>query len=159
MKKLKSKVQLNNYGFSLLEVIASILILSIILLSIFSLLTQSAKTTKNSEDIIEATFIAQAEMEKVYSATKLSNYTEPSCKNTILEIDKDIVDEKYKYKEISGSGCSITFEKYDKETNAYITLKLGPKSLANMSSILIIVYDKKNGTPKAQMQNTLEWGG
>lgn len=71
----KKRKQLNSQaGFSLIEVVASLVILTIILLSFFGLLIQSKKTEKQSEEIIDATYIAQAEMEKIYSYSRSVAY-------------------------------------------------------------------------------------
>jgi len=163
LKKKFRFARLNESGLSLIEVIVSIVLLSIILISILALLTQGAKTTKSSETIIDATYIAQSEMEKAFLASKSTPFIAPNCKNAIQEIDNDTVTEtNFKYiakADTNNNDCSMTFEKYDQETNAFITLKLEPKtSYPNISTIIIQVYEQKNDArPKAQMQSTLEW--
>lgn len=57
-------------GLSLLEVFASILLISIILLSFFGLFVQSKKTGAVSEEIVDATYLAQTELENIYSVIK-----------------------------------------------------------------------------------------
>ncbi len=64
-KKLK-KIVHNEKGVTLVEVVASFVILVILLISFYTLFIQTAKTTKSSEDIVDATYIAQTEMEKIY---------------------------------------------------------------------------------------------
>lgn len=61
------KHRLDVTGFSLIEVIISILLLSIVILGFFSLLISSAKTTKVSESITNSTYTVQKEMETLYS--------------------------------------------------------------------------------------------
>ena len=63
----------NKRGISLIEVVASLLLISIILISFFGLFVQSKKTNSSSESISEATYIAQKEMEKIYILSKSSS--------------------------------------------------------------------------------------
>ncbi len=55
---------------SLIEVVAALLIIGIVLISFFALLIQSNKTTHKSNDIMDATYVAQIEMEKIYNASR-----------------------------------------------------------------------------------------
>lgn len=89
-------------GISLVEVVASVVLITIILISFFSFFIQSKKTHIASESIVDATYIVQQEMEELYGlisdndATWLRNSiqiplqgkifihdsTDPQCKNT-----------------------------------------------------------------------------
>ena len=60
----------NEKGVTLVEVVASFVILVILLVSFYTLFIQTAKTTKSSEDIVDATYIAQTEMEHIFNASK-----------------------------------------------------------------------------------------
>ncbi|MGA4518573.1 type IV pilus modification PilV family protein [Solibacillus silvestris] len=53
-------------GISLVEVVASIVLITIILISFFSFFIQSKKTQVASESIVDATYVAQKEMEELY---------------------------------------------------------------------------------------------
>ncbi|WP_431029586.1 hypothetical protein [Lysinibacillus sp. LZ02] len=68
MKLLKSEK-----GITLLETVVSLLLISIILISFFSFFVQSKKTNSSSESISEATYIAQKEMEQIYTLSKSSS--------------------------------------------------------------------------------------
>ncbi|GLC87267.1 prepilin-type N-terminal cleavage/methylation domain-containing protein [Lysinibacillus piscis] len=57
----------NDDGLSLLEVVVALLLIGIILISFFALLLQSNKTTHKSNVIMDATYVAQQEMEKIYN--------------------------------------------------------------------------------------------
>lgn len=57
-------------GMSLVEVVASLLIISIILVSFFSLFVQSKKTNTSAEVTNDATYYAQTEMERIYGLSK-----------------------------------------------------------------------------------------
>lgn len=79
----------NEKGLSLIEIIASLIILTIILLSFFTFFINSAKTTKTAETIFDATYYAQMEMEKLYNLTKTPRIFKkdaaPNVKQTIIE--------------------------------------------------------------------------
>lgn len=62
---MKRRLQREN-GFSLIEVLASLVILSLLLTSFFTIFIQSAKTSKTSEEVVHATYTAQKMMEKLY---------------------------------------------------------------------------------------------
>lgn len=57
-------------GVSLVEVVASIVLITIILISFFGLFLQTKKTNIQSENISSSTYIAQVEMEKIYLFSK-----------------------------------------------------------------------------------------
>jgi prepilin-type N-terminal cleavage/methylation domain-containing protein len=62
----------NNRGLTLIEVIASLVIISIILLSFLGLFIHSKKTNVSSEGIQDATYEAQKAMEKLYTIANKS---------------------------------------------------------------------------------------
>lgn len=112
-------------GFSLIEVIASLVILTIILLSFFGLLIQSKKTEKQSEEIIDATYIAQVEMEKIYFYSRsiayntiehtftTAGYTQITDLNELIftkDIDGFLVKIRFKDKASSNKLKSIIIE-------------------------------------------------
>ncbi|MEK4228865.1 prepilin-type N-terminal cleavage/methylation domain-containing protein [Solibacillus sp. FSL H8-0538] len=79
-------------GISLIEVVASIVLISIILISFFGLFIQSAKTGKASEEIVDATYVAQQKMEFYFNFSKTSiipigNYTEAFPNNYTIDIE------------------------------------------------------------------------
>lgn len=53
-------------GISLVEVAASIVLITIILISFFTFFIQSKKLHVTSESVVDATYIAQQEMEEIY---------------------------------------------------------------------------------------------
>lgn len=144
MKLLKKYVQKEN-GISLVEVIASIVLISIILLSFYKLFLQSATTTKTTEHIIDATYVAQTEMEKFYSLSKSKNFPN--------ELDQEVFT-GYQYKRVN-NGFYIYENKTD-YSNYLLELKLKPLT-NNLTRIVVKVYDKK-GVLKSQMETTLDWG-
>lgn len=146
MKKVTLKRQLqNDNGLSLIEVIVSIVILTIILLSVYKLLISSATTSKSSETIIDTTYIAQTEIEKFYSFAK---------ENTMpAQFDKEIFP-SYQY--IRQENNYTYVYKNDSAYNDF-SLELKLKLTENNGTRVILrVYDNNN-VLKSQMETTLEW--
>jgi len=162
----------NQKGISLVEVIVSILLISILLISIFGLILQSAKTTKSSEDIVNGTYKAQTEMEKLYKFA-----LEDDNENK-LPIDLSTLNfERYLYKEcklidknnpeIIKGNCSSntpvdTHEAYifEKEDSVYLLLTIIKlDSDSKLTRATIDVYDNKGKQQilKAHVENTIEW--
>lgn len=139
-------------GFSLIEVIISLVILTIILLSIFSLIIQAMKTREISENIIDATYIAQTEMENAFAVSNSSNFNE-----RITSIQNQL---NYPTP-ISTNGALIFRKKKIIENNeVIIQLELRDhSSLPNLTPIIIKVFEVRNSEEKltAQMENILAW--
>lgn len=144
MKLLKKYVHKEN-GISLVEVIASIVLISIILLSFYKLFIQSATTTKTTEHIIDATYVAQTEMEKFYGISKSRYFPK--------QFDIELFN-GYQYKSVE-DGFYI-YENQTDDSNYSLKLKLKPLE-NNLTRIVLKVYDKK-GILKSQMETTLDWG-
>ncbi len=155
MIKLKIKQnKLGTSGFSLIEVMASIIILFFILLSFFTLLISSAKTINTSETIVNYTYLAQKEMENVYeksSSSTLNKWEE--IKNTIPSLG---------YANIGEDADYTIFKKTIADKKAYILLKIKmhkPYEYNNLTNIIIEVYDEEKDILKSQMESIVSWGG
>lgn len=134
----------NNLGFSLVEVVASIVIITLILLSFFGLLIQSNKTGKSSEQIIDATYLAQQEMEKMYSYFK---YATKDTWETAFPYTKD--------EENSTNNLTLynpTIPSYAKNKEQII-VKAKDLSPDNTVRIIIEVYDSSGKVLKAKVEN------
>lgn len=87
-------------GLTLIEVLVSIVLLSLILIMFFSMFIQTAKVNNSSETIIDATYIAQTEMERIYSYSKNTSYSKREDAladlnfNKVANIDDWIIFEK-----------------------------------------------------------------
>ncbi|UOQ47285.1 prepilin-type N-terminal cleavage/methylation domain-containing protein [Gracilibacillus caseinilyticus] len=71
-------------GFTLIEMLASITILSIISFGFIAIFVHASKTTETSADIIDADYIAQTEMERIYQYS-----TESAMEDTISLLETD----------------------------------------------------------------------
>jgi prepilin-type N-terminal cleavage/methylation domain-containing protein len=150
MKKMINKVSkhFNNKGLTLVEVLVSIILISLVLFTFFSFLIQSAKTGKTSEEVVDGTYLAQLEMEKLYEVSRKEDFN-----SGIDEIVNSLT-----YKQItSTTQDEYVFEKSIDGKN--IKLKLKEHSYPGMSYLVIEVFDQENGTrPRAKMETILEWG-
>lgn len=67
--------QMNNQdGLTLVELLGSIVILSIIVVAFLGFFIQSARTTQVSDEILDASYIAQQQAEEIYNLTDTMNY-------------------------------------------------------------------------------------
>lgn len=130
-------------GLTLIEVIASILLISIILLSFMGMFLQSNKTTATSDDIVDATYLAQKEMESIYKF-RAELYT-------VLEGEMGYV----KDEEATREKGADTWVKQVDASHIYVTLK-APDDLG-LTPIIIEVQE--NGKSKSIMENRYKLGG
>lgn len=162
MRQLKAKFRLNEEGVSLVEVVASVVLLTFIILSGYYMFVQSAKTTKTSEDIIDATYIAQTEMEELYSLSQTpgaSSFHDTVIDGTYfkgsdatnktafqgIDIDGNPYDYYLKNNSTSDMEVRLTYDDFN----------IGSSKLVR---VVIRVYDKNGDILKAQMETTLDWG-
>src|SRR5690625_3179533 len=71
MKNVKGKYFKNEAGLTLTEVLASIVLISIVILLFSMIFTNFMDTSNKSEKVISATYIAQKEMERMYEFSKM----------------------------------------------------------------------------------------
>lgn len=132
MKKLKSIVN-NSYGRTLIEILASITILAIVVIPLTSAFIQSARANFVSEEIMDATYVAQAQMEEVINGG-----------STFINSDYDPIDEN-------------NFEKITDNYKVTINLKVTPNTNDLFRNVLIIVTNLQNGRLEAQMETIIRW--
>ncbi len=154
---MSNNVYRNERGATLVEVIASFVILVILLVSFFTFFIQTKQTTKSSKTNVDATYVAQTEMENIYNTS--INYTFNDKENGISGL---------KYQNAS---CVNTFHKKDTQFSDYLIvlqIEHNAQFPTVLSDITIKVYDKKTlenldvicDNPqnyKAIMQNVIEW--
>lgn len=141
MRSRIQKIQEQQQGLTLVETIAGIVIISIILLSIVTLLTQTAKTNRTSEQLIDATYIAQTEMETIYK----------------LSLENKELSEVTEYNKQTENNQTTIYTKID-ETNNYKIEIIEQKDESPMRRIIVKVYDQKDNTKiKAQMESLYNW--
>ena len=151
MGKFKLKRALGENGLSLVEVLASFVILTLLLTTFLMMFVQSAKVNKASEHVIDATYIAQTEMERLYEVSK-SLSEKPSFANKVSGI-KDLG-----YPEPSSPVDWIKFERETDSTYGFIRVKLENNGDGKMTRIIVEVYENPDGILRAKMENVLVWG-
>lgn len=132
----------NDKGLSLVEVIASIILISIILLSFVALFLQSNKTTVTSNDIVDATYVAQQEMETIYT-----NRTEPTIEAVMEKMQQYI---------------KITENTWKKELSNTVNIQLtmiadNDYAALHLTTVIIEVYEKD--VLKSRFENRYKIGG
>lgn len=129
-------------GLTLVEVLAGVVILSLIFVSIVNMLNQSARANKTSEEIIDATYITQREMETIYKLSK-------EGKN--LDALTDYMKQPNE----------ANWEVYHKNVNDHLLLEIKQDdSDKPMVRIVVTAYeveDLAKTNPKAKMETLLKW--
>lgn len=139
-------------GSSLVEVIASIVLITIILLSFSTFFLQSKKTIFLSESFVDATYTAQEDMEAVYgmvSSMDMSNFHELATFNS--------QDTTFIY--TSDTTCTNTCKKFVSTTNPehWIQLQMNSQHLS-LVNVLVNVPKQNSSTPVI-MESVFRWGG
>lgn len=132
-------------GFTLVEVIAAILLISIILISFISIFTQTSKARVTSEQVINSTYIAQQEMESFYAYSKANKFD-------IEAIGKVFT----KYKLVGNKLIQLTDDQQYQIAVRFNELR------PNLYSIIIEVSELQSDNRyilKSKMENIYIWGG
>lgn len=135
----------NEKGLTLVEVLASIVILSIVITTFLLVFSQTAKTTHQSEETVEATYIAQTEMENVY---EMSQNAIPYTK----------LRENPEYTEKPMDDDWHRFEMHLPDENLSVFLSFKEAEDIGMTRVLIEVkHTASDERPIAQMENLFKW--
>ncbi|WP_338838029.1 type II secretion system protein [Kurthia gibsonii] len=149
----------NEKGFSLVEVMAAFVLISIILISFFTLFFKGRETTVESKKTVDATYTAQQEMESIYAEVQQENKTgSASMDNILLKLE-------YKITSCTNPPKTIYVNKYKNEV---VVVEVFEKSKEKtLRNVMVSVYDQKKVTdppcqpkvnPKAQMENIMRAG-
>lgn len=144
----KVSLSLNNKGLTLVEVLASVILISVILFTFFSFFIQSAKTGKTSEEVVDATYLAQVEMEKLYEISNKGDF-----KSGINEIVNSL-----NYKQLAPDS-SKEYRYSKSQEGFYLKLTFKEHTYPGMSYLVIEVFEHEQDIrPRAKMETILEWG-
>lgn len=147
----------NEKGFSLVEVMAAFVLISIILISFFTLFFKGRETTVESKKTVDATYTAQQEMESIYAEVQQKNKTGSASMENILST--------LHYRRCTNLPTIYTNDrKYKNEVVVVEVFK--KKKIDTLRNIMVSVYDQKKVTnpcqpkvnPKAQMENIMRAG-
>ncbi|RJF32064.1 prepilin-type N-terminal cleavage/methylation domain-containing protein [Pseudoalteromonas gelatinilytica] len=139
-----------NAGFTLIEVVASIVIITLLLTGFMSLLLASARTTQTSQNVIDYTLIAQTEYELLY---KFAQERPKTQQNEVL------IDEMGYMKEEEGSESTI-FVKETTEAEIRLTVSPYTENLAlddRLSKVVIEAIPVQVGSGGSQIESVIEW--
>lgn len=148
-------------GISLVEVVASLVLITIILISFFSFFVQSKKTHVASESIVDATYIAQQEMEEVYGFILDRNV---SWFNNPTPITLQNLNKEFTYKDNidCGTDCKrfvFTYEDdngnpiYDEDDWIQLSSNTQYPNLVNV----IVNVPKENTNAPVVMESIFRW--
>ncbi|MFS0775783.1 prepilin-type N-terminal cleavage/methylation domain-containing protein [Neobacillus sp. 3P2-tot-E-2] len=132
---------MNEKGLTLIEILASIVILSIIIISLLSFFVQSSRSTNVSKSIMNATYIAQTTMEEMYSVI--------TATKSINELSKPAT-----YNEIVKTANQVVYQK--NVSNHSVTVELTPYTV-DASLVNLKVKVNKDTKQEAQMEMLVSW--
>lgn len=145
----------NQKGFSLLETVAAIVLITILLLSFVFLFVQSKQVGKASELILDATYYAQKDMENIYSLSKSKTVAQIHCatisdscpytKNSSLSNETKTVFNRT-HPDAPSLQVSIEIQKTNVSSNL---------SGANFHNVIVII--KEDNLVKASMENVFKF--
>ena len=138
-------------GVYLLEVVASIILITIILISFFGFFLQSKKTHVASESIVDATYIAQQYMEEIYGIVSVNNNGWLSTAKFTLQ-GKEFTCPKpcsggTDYRKFLSSDNPKHWIEFQKSIDY-------PESLVNV----VVNVPKKNSSTPVTMESIFRWG-
>lgn len=150
IKRYKHAKLKNEIGFTLIEVLSSIVILTIIITIFLNVFIQSSQTNRTSGEIIDATYFAQTEMERIYEKSLGESYSNREATFT------DMGYQTYAFDEIW-----ITFKK-EISPGYYMKVKLQNKSIEgadHMNRVIVTIHKGTvEGSRLALMENIIVWG-
>jgi len=146
MKTVKSLVK-SNTGSIFIEVLISLILISMLLLTFMSMFVTSANVNKRSRDVLDATYSAQNLMEELYDLS-LSK----SLETSLAELQNSILTDSF-HEEIADE--QVILGKYD-DKDVAITIK--DTEDEKLSLVKVEVYSDDTYTQsQAVMQSNLLW--
>ncbi|CQR48021.1 hypothetical protein BN1058_02361 [Paraliobacillus sp. PM-2] len=140
----------NQNGLTLVEVLVSILILSIIIVTFLTFFIQSEKNTNVSEDVLDASYVAQTQLERLYYESETLNY------DAFIQFIRSQADS---YQSIKDLEKVVRFEKEFKvETVVQPAKNQDNEVIHDLYAVIVKVYDQ-NSNLKAQMETKLFFEG
>lgn len=151
-------------GFTLIEVVAALLIIGVVLLGFFYLFMNATTTTKKANEIFDATYYAQQEMEHLYQLSQSVTLENREQAITFVPAKSGETTAQYEARKIYYYSKIAGTSKFEKQgnkledaNNSYyyeLTCEVLPLKL---TKIIVRVYERKGGVQKAQMESIYEW--
>ncbi|QCJ43636.1 prepilin-type N-terminal cleavage/methylation domain-containing protein [Bacillus sp. S3] len=146
MKKLVNHF-FSEKGMTLIEILVSIVILSIIIMSFLTMFVQSSRTNNTSKNIMDATYVAETSMEEISNFVVSTNSLTFWSNLKISGYDK-----------VAGTGT--TFKKNSNTKGHYVTVDFTDKDTSkSMVKVIVKVFNNDTSSKKleAQMEVLLSW--
>ncbi|WP_117170453.1 type IV pilus modification PilV family protein [Paraliobacillus sediminis] len=141
----KSFSRINNQkGMTLVEIIVSIAILSIIIVTFLTFFIQSTKVNNVSKDITDSSYVAQTELEEIYHLSNTMSYTDTI---TYLSNTYNVNN--------SDSNYDYIFTKQIEDTNIY-NISITFSTTDDINDVVVKVYNDSNKL-EAQLETKLLW--
>lgn len=140
---------MNEKGLTLIEVLASIVILSIIGVSLLTFFVQSARSNNLSKTMMDATYVAQSNIEEINNLNKSSSTT-----TNITVLGDKIKNTGFVSDTSPSTGCLSCYKKDLTGNNRFVHVKLTNQS-DSLGKVLVKVF---TGTKQeAQMEMLISW--
>ncbi|ARF13106.1 type IV pilus modification PilV family protein [Sporosarcina ureae] len=148
-----------NSGMTLVEVLASLVLLSIIIISFLAVFPTVAKQNKASEEFMDATYIAQSEMEYIISIKGQEDGLTDLVKK-LVESERVIKNEgRVRYKTATSTSKEIVLERETPELSYKVTIIFNKDVTYQTSHVLVKVSQLDlEEKMRAQMETILWWG-
>ncbi|MFB1051785.1 hypothetical protein [Paraliobacillus sp. JSM ZJ581] len=147
--RINQSVLREEKAMTLVEVLASILLLSIIIVTFLTFFIQSRKTVDVSDEISDATYIAQSEIENTYHISQTMSFLDGVNQ---LKTETDTYDDssgQHKFtKTVDSNKVKISIAVAEDGEDQVISDKL--------KNVLVHVYDL-SGKLKGQMETKILW--
>ncbi|WP_059173512.1 type II secretion system protein [Bacillus sp. FJAT-27445] len=146
-----SSILKSQQGFSLIEILAAMMILTIIIVSMLPMFAQSSRSNTFSKNMIDATYVAEAHMETVYNVIS----TVPSLDSA----EKSLKDAPYGYTPTTRD-CPTDSKCFEKTGGGHYTFIQITNSVSSkeLAKVKVKVYkDSTKAVKEAQMETLLTW--
>lgn len=144
-------------GLSLLEVIVSMLLLSIILISFFGFFVQSSKSYNTSETITNGIYKGQTVMEHIYFVSKNSPFSIDNLNSKDYSFEPLPLEEYNTLYNLTNSKNYQYLYIDESKENFQIVLKINKiGNYYSTYSVIIEIYDEQNKL-KNKIENIYNW--
>jgi prepilin-type N-terminal cleavage/methylation domain-containing protein len=159
---------MNEKGMTLIEILASIVILSIIIVSMLTMIVQSSQSNTISKKIMSATYVAESTMEELNGTVAQSTDLATTFPIELNKLTKSDGNPKYTLTTLVNPNCQTNCKSFETTVPGYyVYIELtSPPPITKVNSttanrlVNIIVRVKKNKTTakiEAQMEMLLSW--
>ncbi len=136
----------SQHGLTLVEVLVSILILSIIVVTFLTFFLQSTKMTNTSEEVLDGSYVAQNQIEKIYFKSETDSY------QTFIEAVRL---ESTNYQSSNGVETMMSEQDgYKIETEIEPAKNNNNQTIDDLYAVLVKVFNQSNQL-KAQMETKI----